>query len=207
MVMQLPAFTKRLFAREKTPEASQRFWDLARQHEKFLYNLALKYTGNRYDAEDLMQETLYLALKNFHQLREENKFKSWLFTIFRNHYLRTQRKMQKRKTIEFEDQNAYVDELGKASTAFDIAAAYEQKAEADALHEQISRLPEKYKAVVVLYYLDEHTYQQIADLLEIPVGTVMSRLARAKQQLKKALLIRSAPLKAPAKLRFSPTVR
>ena len=68
------------------------FWDLAQKQTRFLYNEALKYTGNRYDAEDLLQETLSTAYQNFYQLRDRRKFKSWLFTILRNHFLQLKRK-------------------------------------------------------------------------------------------------------------------
>ena len=65
------------------------FWNLAQQNTRFLFNVALKYAGNRYDAEDLVQDTLSTAYRKFHQLRDSQKFKSWLFVILRNHYLKS----------------------------------------------------------------------------------------------------------------------
>jgi RNA polymerase sigma-70 factor (ECF subfamily) len=65
----------------KRKDKREIFWTLAQEHARFLYNAAFKYTGNRNDAEDLIQETLYKGFHKFHQLRDERKFKGWVFTI------------------------------------------------------------------------------------------------------------------------------
>ena len=69
---------KLLPGRKRTAD---RFWELTRDHVNFLYNMALRYSGNQYDAEDLVQETFFIGLKKFDQLRDENKIKYWLFMI------------------------------------------------------------------------------------------------------------------------------
>ena len=79
------------------------FWDLAQNQTQFLYNVAYRYVGNRYDAEDLVQETLYTAYDKFHQLRDSRKFKSWTFTILRNHFLKWHRKKTTVQADEFEN--------------------------------------------------------------------------------------------------------
>lgn len=186
--MDLSGVTKRLTLWGKKPEVSDRFWELAEQQEKFMYNVALKYTGSRYDAEDLVQETMYLGLINFHQLREEDRFKSWIFTILRNQYFKSLRQSKIKQMSEFDERIEYVGELERVSEQIDIEAAYDKKTEAETLAKLVSRLPEQYKAVMILYFMEEFSYQQIADDLEIPIGTVMSRLSRGKQLLKKALL-------------------
>jgi RNA polymerase sigma-70 factor (ECF subfamily) len=164
------------------------FWNLAQQHTRFLYNVAFKYAGNRYDAEDLVQETLYTAYDKFHQLRDRRKFKSWLFAILRNHFLKSQRKKAPVQMDEFENGIDYLSQLESVSVHQDVASVYESKAEAEAIRSILDKLPEKYKAVLILYYVEDSSYQEIAEMLEVPIGTVMSRLSRARQMMKKALL-------------------
>ena len=72
-----------------------RFKELTFPHLQFLYNVALKYTGKPYDAEDVLQETMYTAYRKFHQLRDETKCKQWLFSILRTTFLREQRLLEK----------------------------------------------------------------------------------------------------------------
>jgi RNA polymerase sigma-70 factor (ECF subfamily) len=164
------------------------FWNLAQNQTRFLYNVALKYAGNRYDAEDLVQETLYTAYNKFHQLRDNQKFKSWMFTIFRNHFLKWQRKKAPVQADEFEDGIGYLSQLESVSLQPDAASVYERKIEAETIQSILDKLPEKYKAVLILYYMEDSSYQEIAEMLGVPIGTVMSRLSRAKQMVKKTLL-------------------
>ena len=181
----------------KTSKKRQRdtFWDLAQKQTRFLYNVALKYAGNRYDAEDLVQEVLSTAYQKFHQLRERRKFKSWLFTILRNHFLKIQRKKTPVQLDDFENEIDYLAQLESASVQPDAASVVEQKIEAETIHSILDKLPEKYKSVLILYYMEECSYQEIAEMLDVPIGTVMSRLSRAKQMMKKAML--KPAIKAP----------
>ena len=164
------------------------FWNLAQDQTRFLYNVAFRYTGNRYDAEDLVQETLYTGYNKFQQLRDKRKFKSWMFTILRNHFLKSQRKKAPGRTDEFENGIDYLSQLESVSLQQDVASIYERKEEAETIQLILDKLPEKYKAVLILYYLEDSSYQEIAEMLGVPVGTVMSRLSRAKQMMKKALI-------------------
>jgi RNA polymerase sigma-70 factor (ECF subfamily) len=150
--------------------------------------VAFKYVGNRYDAEDLVQETLYTAYNKFHKLRDSQKFKSWMFTILRNHFLKWQRKKAPVQADEFENGVDYLSQLESVSLQQDVESVYERKAEAETIQSILDRLPEKYKAVLILYYMEDSSYQEVAKLLGVPIGTVMSRLSRAKQMMKKALL-------------------
>ena len=171
--------------RQKTAD---RFWDRAGSHVKFLYNLAWRYTGNRYDAEDLVQETFYIAFKNYSQLRDESKIKSWLFTILRNTYLKSRRQHSRIQSAEYDDGFDYINELENAAERNDVAAAYEQKMESEQIQLLLTELPEKYKSPLLLYYMSEMSYQKISETLDLPMGTVMSRLSRGKQILKKKIL-------------------
>jgi RNA polymerase sigma-70 factor (ECF subfamily) len=164
------------------------FWNLAQDQTRFLYNVAFKYTGNRSDAEDLVQETLYTAYNKFHQLRDNQKLKSWMFTILRNHFLKWQRKKPPLQMNEFEDGNDYLTQLESVSMQQDVASLYERKEEAETIQSILDKLPEKYKTVLIFYYMEDSSYQEIAEMLDVPIGTVMSRLSRARQIMKKEML-------------------
>jgi len=164
------------------------FWDLAQDQTRFLYNVAFKYTGNHYDAEDLVQETLYTGYHKFRQLRDKQKFKSWMFTILRNHYLKSRRNKEPVRMDKFENGIDYLSQLESVALQPDGASVYERKEDAETIQLILDKLPEKYKAVLILYYMEDRAYQEIAELLSIPIGTVMSRLSRARQAMKKVLL-------------------
>ena len=164
------------------------FWQLAERHAKFLYNAALRYAGSRYDAEDLVQETFLIAFKQFEALRDERKFKGWLFAILRNTYLKNIRPDSRRKESEYEDGIDYIGVLEDTVEHTDANRIYEQKVESKQIQHLLDELPEKHKSPLLLYYMVEMSYQEIAQALELPIGTVMSRLSRAKQMLKKKIL-------------------
>ncbi len=167
---------------------AQRFWDLTEVHVKFLYNMAWRYADNKYDAEDLVQETYYIAFKKFDQLRDESKLKSWLFAILRSAYLKGRRQDGQSKKTEYDDSVEYISTLENAAEKIDVVAAYEKKIESDQIQLLLDELPEKYKSPLLLYYMAEMSYQEISEILDLPMGTVMSRLSRGKQILKKRIL-------------------
>ncbi|NNK95430.1 MAG: sigma-70 family RNA polymerase sigma factor [Desulfobacterales bacterium] len=162
-----------------------RFKQLAFPHLEFLYNIALKYTGRPYDAEDIVQETLYTAFRKFHQLRDDNKCRQWLFSILRTTFLRERQLFKKRPFLD--DGSGYLKHITNES-ADSLSAAIEKKINKNMVQAALDELPEKHKSPLVLFYMEDMTYQEIADLLEIPIGTVMSRLARAKKSIKRVLL-------------------
>jgi RNA polymerase sigma-70 factor (ECF subfamily) len=186
--MQFSAITDKISFVGRKKHQRDVFWNLAQNQMRFLYNVAFRYVGNRYDAEDLVQETLYTACNKFHQLRDSRKFKSWMFIILRNHFLKWQRKKAQVQADEFEDGIDYLSQLESDSIRQDAASVYERKIEAETVQSILDKLPEKYKTVLILHYMEDSSYQEIADMLAVPVGTVMSRLSRAKQNMKKALL-------------------
>jgi RNA polymerase sigma-70 factor (ECF subfamily) len=186
--MPLSKIADAVFFNRRKQHQRDEFWDLAETQTRFLYNVAYKYAGNHYDAEDLVQETLYTAYHKFHQLRDRRKFKSWLFTILRNHFLKGQRKKEPVHADTFENGIDYLSQLESDSSKLDTAAVYERKADAETIQSILDKLPEKYKAVLILYFMEDLTYQEVAEMLAVPIGTVMSRLSRGKQIMKKALL-------------------
>ena len=187
--MQISNIAKKLPFFPKKGRSPKKFRELFHLHIKSLYNLALRYTGNRFDAEDLVQESFYTAYKNFHQLRYENKFKSWLITIMRNIYLKDQKRQANKSVLEFDESIDYVSALETVSEKIDIEKTYEKKVAYEQIQRILNKLPEKYKLTVLLYYMEDISYQEISDMLKIPMGTVMSRLSRGKQILKKEMLL------------------
>jgi len=172
---------------KKKPTAAK-FQKLIRRHIQYLYNVALRYTANRYDAEEIVQETLLVAFNNFRQLKDEAKIKGWLFTILRNIYLKSVKSSKKFSSSEYDDGRDYLDVLETAVEQIDLQAAYEKKVESEQVQTILSKLPEKYKSPLILYYMEDMSYQQIGDTLGLPIGTVMSRLSRGKQVFKKEIL-------------------
>jgi RNA polymerase sigma-70 factor (ECF subfamily) len=171
----------------KNKPTAAKFQKLIRRHIQYLYNVALRYTANRYDAEEIVQETLLVAFRKFGQLKDEAKIKGWLFTILRNIYLKSV-KNNKFSSSEYDDGRDYLDVLETAVEQIDLQAAYEKKVETEQVQALLSKLPEKYKSPLILYYMEDMSYQQIGDTLGLPIGTVMSRLSRGKQVLKKEIL-------------------
>lgn len=163
----------------------KKFKELTYPHLDFLYNMALKYSLKPYDAEDLVQETMYTAFRKFHQLRDRKKCKAWLFSILRSHFLRDRRQFTRRPLLD--DGSGYLKHI-QAEGAEDFSGELDKKMDKARVLQALGDIPEKFRTVVVLYYMEEMTYQEISDFLDIPIGTVMSRLNRGKKQLKKSLL-------------------
>lgn len=165
--------------------SKQKFKELTYPHMKLLYNVALKYTGNVFDAEDIVQETYMMAFNKFHQLKDPSRCKPWLLRILRNNFLKTCQKAKSQQRLLETDYIEFLKQQIRVKDAEDLLA----KDSGDRLiKDAIDKLPVKYREVLLLYYMDEMLYKDIAQTLDIPIGTVMSRLTRAREGLKTALL-------------------
>lgn len=169
----------------KTQTNKKQFKKLTYPHMKLLYNVALKYTGNVFDAEDIVQETFMMAYHKFSQLKDPAKCKSWLLRILRNNFLKTCQKDNARQQLQKSD---YIAFLKSATQIKGADTLLEQAVETRIVNDAIDQLPIKYKEILILYYMDDMLYKDIAKTLDIPIGTVMSRLNRAKEALKVKLL-------------------
>ena len=168
---------------------TKRFRELVFPHLKFLYNVAYRYAGNRQDAEDMVQETAYTALKNLHQLREEKGCKSWLFTILKNLHFRELRHKARCTVPPFNDNDTdYPDQLQEVAQLRNAEEALAKRIDSLRIQQVLNDLPEKYKSPLILYYVEGMSYREISEVADIPLGTVMSRLSRGKELLKKGLL-------------------
>ena len=183
-------------------EKSGRFRELTYPHLRSLYSIAFRLTGRSEDAEDLVQETMYNAFRSFHQLRDEGKLKSWLISILRNVYLREVGRNGRRWKEEVDGREDYIQRLGCAVEENDPELLFFKRAEAMELQKIIDRLPEKHRMPLILAYVEGLSYKEIADILEIPIGTVMSSIFRAKSFVKRDLLKLAKKVRDPKIVRL-----
>lgn len=169
-------------------ELQQRYREFEKEavpHMDAVYNFALRMTGDEDDADDLVQETYLKAFRFFDKFEKGTNCKAWLFRILKNSYINDYRKQTKEPDkIDYEDvQNFY--ETIKADEI--ETRHYEQDAFTNLLDDEISSaitdLPEDFRTVIILSDIEGFTYEEIADFVDIPVGTVRSRLHRARKML------------------------
>jgi RNA polymerase sigma factor (sigma-70 family) len=140
-----------------------------------LYRFALSLSREPCDAADLTQQTFLLWASRGHQLRDQSKVKSWLFTSLYREFLRGERKRGRESGSE--EQSPEVQCLPVAAHNLD----------GDVVMAALLDLEEIYRAPLSLFYLQEHSYQEIAETLDLPIGTVMSRISRGKARLREQL--------------------
>ena len=165
-------------------------------HLDSVYRFALRLTGSEDGAEDLVQETFLRAWRSFEQFKPGTRAKSWLFTICRNVFLRQVERGKKHgEIVEREaprtDSGGYggdvVNPLWADTSRTDPEGDFFGRIVDDEVLAAIDALPEEYRTAVVLSDVEGFSYQEIGDLMEIPVGTVKSRLFRGRRQLQKVL--------------------
>src|SRR5687768_441600 len=167
------------------------FEELALSHLDPLYSAALRLTKNERDAEDLVQDTFLRAYRFFDKFERGTNIKAWLFKILTNTFInRYRRKVKERSVVEGSERDA-VHERFISRDATDFAANPEQyffdRLLSDDVLRAIDALPIDFRLVVILADLQEFSYKEIAEILECPVGTVMSRLFRGRKLLQKTL--------------------
>jgi RNA polymerase sigma-70 factor (ECF subfamily) len=140
-----------------------------------LYHFALSLARSEVVAADLTQEVFYLWSAKGHQLRDASKVKSWLFTTLHREFLRRQRHATR---FPHHETSQVEHELPV------IASTVVNDLDAIAVLQALQRVDEHYRVPLAMFYLEDFSYKEIADALEVPAGTVMSRLARGKAQLR-----------------------
>ena len=149
-----------------------------------LYNHACWLTGDRADAEDLVQETYAKALKGFSSFAEGTNLRAWMFRILRNAFLNS-RSGLRQKTEYLEDDEAGADEaVAHEVTPEALFLATESQ---ETIFNALERLPVAHREIILLCDVDEMSYREIAQVLDVAPGTVMSRLSRARRSLRAAL--------------------
>ncbi|HSB08067.1 MAG TPA: sigma-70 family RNA polymerase sigma factor [Blastocatellia bacterium] len=159
----------------------------ALEHIDALYGFAMTLTHSRTEAEDLVQETYLRAVRAFDRLMPESNLKSWLFAIMRNAWLNQLRHTRSGPRFveldaEEDDRAPWLDNL-----ANDPHEAYVRKLEREEVRAAIESLSRSHREIIVLRDIEGFSYQQIASILGCPAGTVMSRLGRAREKLRRLL--------------------
>ena len=150
-----------------------------------LYNFAHWLTGNRVDAEDLVQETYAKALKGFKSFQDGTNLRAWMFRILSNTFLTSRTGLMARNTLSFEEESEEAEvRSAQVVTPESVLLRNEnQQMVLDAL----AAVPVHYREIILLCEVEELSYREIAEVLSLPIGTVMSRLSRARNSLRQML--------------------
>lgn len=151
-------------------------------HLDAAYNLARWLLRNDQDAEDAVQETYMRAYKAFARFRGGNG-KAWFMTILRNVCYTMIKKLRSHETPE-----PFDEQIHQPVSESEMQEAFRQKANAESLHDALKKLPDEFREIIVLHDLEGLAYKEIAVITGIPIGTVMSRLARARGRLRAEIL-------------------
>ena len=154
------------------------FEEIVDKHYTMLYRFALTLTHNEANACDLTQQTFYKWATKGHQLRDPKKVKAWLFTTLHREFLSSKRfdKRYPHYTVEIVE-----------SELPTISSEMVSRIDSATAVEALAQIEEHFRVPLVLFHLEDYSYKEIAEILEIPIGTVMSRLSRGRNQLLKIL--------------------
>lgn len=159
-------------------------------HESVLYNYALKISGNADDAQDLVQETYYKAFRYFDKFQKGTNSKAWMFMILKNSFINDYRKAKREpQKVDYDlIQNFYENVKSDRAQTNNLDNDFYNNLLDDELTKAINRLPSRMKETFLLCDLEGYSYEEIADLVGCPVGTVRSRLHRARHMLQELLV-------------------
>jgi len=151
---------------------------LVHEHHGPVYRYAFRLTGSTQDAEDLTQQVFLLAVQKIDQLREADRVRAWLFTVLRRCFLKS---IRRQRPLSSSAADVQMEQFAADPPVDPI--------DRTALQDALNELPEQFRLVVLMFYFEHCSYREIAEELQLPVGTVMSRLSRAKSSLRKRLLV------------------
>ncbi len=163
---------------DEPEQPSLDFDDLVQQYYQPLYRFALSLSRKPEDAVDLTQQTFLVLVKKSHQVRDHGKIKSWLFTTLYREYLGQVRRGSR---MEFVDIDTMTEDI--VGPREDMI----RKLDAQGIMEAFDKVPENFRESLILFYVEDLSYREIAATLDIPIGTVMSRLSRGKRELKRVM--------------------
>ena len=184
----LPAVVDR--KKESLAQRTARFEKDALAFTSQLYSAALRYTKNSHDAQDLVQDTYAKAFTSFHQFEPGTNLKAWLYRILTTTFINNYRKDQRRPLIsgseledwQIADASSHTSDLGKSAED----EVLENIADKD-VKEALAQMPEEFRMAVYLSDVEGFSYKEIAEIMEVPTGTVMSRLHRGRKLLRESL--------------------
>jgi RNA polymerase sigma factor (sigma-70 family) len=171
-------------ANQQLMKSADPFEIIVREHYEPLFKFAMTLTRVESDARDLTQQTFYVWATKGHQLRDISKVKNWLFTTLNRMFLTGQRRQ-----IRFPHHN--VEDVSQELPA--TSPELIDQADCSQVLPALAKVDEVYQAPVALYYLEDHSYKDIAVVLDVPIGTVKSRIARGIAQLKELFLPIATP--------------
>ncbi|NJK91444.1 MAG: RNA polymerase sigma factor [Blastochloris sp.] len=157
----------------------QTFEQIVESYYEPLYRFAYSLSQREAEAADLTQQTFYRWATKGHQLLDRSKVKTWLFTTLHREFLGTRRRIVKFPQVE-------VSEVEHELPT--VSSEIVNQMDAATVMQCLQEVDDLYRAPLTLFYLQQHSYQEIAQILDIPIGTVMSRLSRGKQELKKQVM-------------------
>lgn len=180
------SYTKQAVANEYNSIGS--FDELAMPLFPKLYNFAHWLTQDAAEAEDLVQETYLKALKGFASFQQGTNFRAWMYRILRNTFLTSRTGLKAGTTVSLDDDGEVpLAEPATAETPESVLLAHVDR---QAIEDALEKLPVKFREIVLLSDVEEMSYQEIACTLDIPMGTVMSRLSRARKAMRGLLSTR-----------------
>jgi RNA polymerase sigma-70 factor (ECF subfamily) len=154
------------------------FEELVQQHYRGLYQFAFSLTRKEAEARDLTQQTFYIWATKGHQLRDASKVKTWLFSTLHREFLKTKRRQTRFPHVNLETVDNDIPTVSPTVVSQMDGATVLQA---------LSRVEEIYQAPLALFYLEDYSYKEIAEILEVPIGTVQSRIARGRVEIRKVL--------------------
>lgn len=169
------------------------FEQLVRNYNRYVYNIAYRMMGNEEDAKDMAQEALIKAYKHIKSFKQEANFSTWLYRIVINtckDELRKKHTQNLSLDAAISEEKTGLELLENPDQNVNPVIVYEQQELKKELQEALNTLPEESKSIVILKDIMGYSYQEIGDILEIPIGTVRSRLSRSRQSLKNQLQLK-----------------
>lgn len=170
------------------------FQQEAMPHVDALYGAAMRYTRSRRDAEDLVQDTLLKAFVHFDKYKPGTNCKAWLFRILTNTFINRYRKKQRERVFLADDtEGRSLDERAEAREESELEPRFESRVEqverlfGDEVSQALQELPIDFRMVVMLVDVHDFSYKECAEIVECPIGTVMSRLYRGRRMLRAQL--------------------
>jgi RNA polymerase sigma-70 factor (ECF subfamily) len=175
VVETMPASNPEASQNQQLMKSTDSFETIVREHYEPLFRFAMTLARTEFDARDLTQQTFYVWATKGHQLRDLSKVKNWLFTTLHRMFLTGQR-----RRIRFPHHN--VEDVSQELPA--ISPELADQADCSRVLPALAKVDEIYQAAMALYYLEDHSYKDIAVVLDVPIGTVKSRIARGIAQLR-----------------------
>lgn len=169
-----------MFNWAKNRELKKEFEEKILENIDSLYTIARGMTKDRHNAEDLVQEAALRAYRFFHTFSKGTNFKAWIITILRNIYFNEYRKKTKEPAmVEFEKVENFI--------SLPTISGVQEEIFSETMKASIDKLSEELRTTLTLFYVEDFSYREIAGIMDVPVGTVMSRLYTARQILKRQL--------------------